>query len=75
MSMLKEALQSLWRRLRQWRLLGGRRHPVWGPKPPVILGVCRHCGAVVLEGWQEAVGEGYLCRRCASRQAPPAKEA
>ncbi len=66
--MWKDALRGFWRRLRQWRLFGGRRHPAWGAQPPVILGVCRSCGAVVLEGWQEKVADGYLCRRCAGHQ-------
>lgn len=60
---------NLLRRLWQaWRRPAGPRPPVWGDQPPVIVGLCRLCGAVVLEGWQVADGDGYICRRCHSQK-------
>ncbi len=58
---------ALLRRLWQaWRRPARPRPPVWGDQPPVILGICRQCGAVVLEGWQAPAADGLLCRRCHS---------
>ncbi|MBM4285673.1 MAG: hypothetical protein FJ128_10565 [Deltaproteobacteria bacterium] len=63
---LSDIFGSLWRRLKArwpWRRPGAS---VWGDEPPVILGTCRQCGAVVLQGWHRETAEGLLCRRCAS---------
>ena len=54
-----------WARLQSKLGWGADSHPVWGPEPPTILGVCCHCGAVVLKGWERQTPEGLLCRRCA----------
>jgi hypothetical protein len=56
-----------WRRLRQKLGLGAKQQPVWGQEPPTILGICSHCGAVVLKGWHRQTPEGLLCQRCASK--------
>jgi DNA-directed RNA polymerase subunit RPC12/RpoP len=32
------------------------------------LGVCSHCGAVVLKGWHRQTPEGLLCQRCAGQE-------
>jgi hypothetical protein len=56
-----------WQRL--LRKLGWRPRgtPVWGDAAPTILGVCSHCGAVVLEGWHRQTPGGLLCQRCAGK--------
>jgi hypothetical protein len=67
--MLKEHLRAWWRRLTNklpWRKRG---LPVWGDGPPKVLGVCRQCGAMVMEGWHQKMADGFLCRRCASSLA------
>jgi len=56
-----------WRRLRQKLGLGSKGQPVWGQEPPTILGICLHCGAVVLQGWHHETPEGLLCQRCAGK--------
>ncbi|MBW1992112.1 MAG: hypothetical protein JRI59_08365 [Deltaproteobacteria bacterium] len=67
--MHKKAKSPGWRRLLD-RLLGRKKGlPVWGEGSPKVLGVCRQCGAVVLEGWHHPVEDGLLCRRCAG--SPP----
>jgi hypothetical protein len=54
-----------WRRLLLKLGLGSTGQPVWGPGAPTILGVCTHCGAVVLQGWHRQTPRGLLCQRCA----------
>ncbi|MGQ9689165.1 MAG: hypothetical protein ACUVXF_10320 [Desulfobaccales bacterium] len=66
--MLREFVRSLWRRLRRGFPWHVESDPTWGDNPPTILGVCRQCGAVVLEGWHRRVENGYLCRRCAGEK-------
>ena len=56
-----------WRRLRQKLGLGPKGQPVWGQESPTILGICSHCGAVVLQGWHRETPEGLLCQRCAGK--------
>jgi len=61
-------VRGWWRRLRQLLPWGQKGQPTWGEKPPTILGVCRGCGAIVLEGWHRELDDGFLCQRCASRK-------
>ena len=56
-----------WRRLWQKLGLGPKGQPVWGQGSPTILGICSHCGAVVLQGWHRETPEGLLCQRCAGK--------
>jgi hypothetical protein len=56
-----------WRRLLEKFGLGPKGQPVWGPGSPTILGICSHCGAVVLQGWHRETQEGLLCQRCAGK--------
>lgn len=73
-TMIKEKISDWWRRLTKklpWRKKG---LPVWGEGSPNILGVCRECGAAVLEGWHRNVEDGYLCQRCAAQKAAKEKE-
>ncbi|MDI6854673.1 MAG: hypothetical protein QME75_13845 [Deltaproteobacteria bacterium] len=63
--MFKERVRGWWRRLLNnlpWRQ---PRLPVWGEGSPKVLGVCRRCGAMVMEGWHAEAEDGCLCRRCA----------
>jgi hypothetical protein len=67
--MMKEQLRAWWRRLVNklpWRKKG---LPVWGEGSPKPLGVCRECGAMVMEGWHHQVEDGFLCRRCAGERS------
>jgi hypothetical protein len=56
-----------WRRFLQKLGLGPKGQPVWGQDSPAILGICSHCGAVVLKGWHRETPEGLLCLRCAGK--------
>lgn len=60
-------LRVWWRRLLQKLGLGPGGQPVWGQGSPTILGICSHCGAVVLQGWHLETPEGLLCQRCAGK--------
>jgi hypothetical protein len=60
-------LRAWWRRLLEKLGLSSRGLPVWGEGSPTILGICSHCGAVVLEGWHRETPEGLLCQRCAGK--------
>lgn len=70
--MIKEHVRGWWRRLVSQWLWRKKGLPVWGEGPPKVLGVCRQCGALVMEGWHHKLPDGYLCRRCA--QGLAAKE-
>jgi len=61
-------MRGWWRRLRRLWPWGRKSQPVWGEGPPTILGVCKKCGAMVLEGWHQEVEGGYLCQRCAAHK-------
>ena len=61
------SLRVWWRRLLQKFGLGSEGQPVWGQGSPTILGICEHCGAVVLKGWHRETPEGLLCQRCAGK--------
>ena len=61
------SLRVWWRRLLQKLGLGPKGQPVWGQGSPTILGICSHCGAVVLKGWHRETPEGLLCQRCAGK--------
>ncbi|MCL6620484.1 MAG: hypothetical protein K6T55_00130 [Syntrophobacterales bacterium] len=61
-----DLLSRLWQ---AWRRPARPRPPAWGDQPPVIVGICRLCGAVVLDDWQVADPEGCLCRRCHSARS------
>jgi hypothetical protein len=66
--MLKAKLKLWWRRLLNnwpWRQRG---LPVWGEGSPKVLGVCKKCGAMVMEGWHQKLEDGFLCRRCAGQE-------
>jgi hypothetical protein len=63
--MFQERVRGWWRRLVKKLPWGKKGLPVWGDEPPKVLGVCRQCGAMVMEGWHQKVEDGFLCRRCA----------
>jgi hypothetical protein len=66
--MWTDKVKSWWRRLLNhwpWRRRG---LPVWGEGSPKVLGVCKKCGAMVMEGWHHQLEDGYLCRRCAGQE-------
>jgi hypothetical protein len=60
-------LRGWWQRLLEKFGLGSKGQPAWGQGSPTILGICSHCGAVVLKGWHREAPEGLLCQRCASK--------
>jgi hypothetical protein len=58
------SLEAWWQRFLQKLGLGPKGQAVWGQGSPTILGICSHCGAVVLKGWHRETPEGLLCLRC-----------
>ncbi len=63
--MFKERVRGWWRRLVKALPWSKPRLPVWGEGPPKVLGVCRQCGAMVMEGWHAEAADGLVCQRCA----------
>ncbi len=60
-------LRIWWQRALRKLGFGPKGLPVWGSESPTILGICSHCGAVVLEGWHRKTPAGLLCQRCAGK--------
>jgi|GEM_PF-2129144 len=70
----------MWQRLKRlWARLTGRPAPLaphlGGRGIPQIVGLCVHCGAVVVEGLHRKTPAGYLCQRCAGRRDAPPRSA
>lgn len=69
---MRQRLKRLWSRLTGRAETPPPATHLGGRGVPKIVGICRQCGAVVVEGLHQKTPDGYLCQRCANRRdAPP----